>query len=265
MVAVIPLVLIASMAEALPPAPAGHRWEKFRELSDDFSGNKLDSGKWVPRHPYWKGRQPSRFAETNVLVRHGQLELRTTTNLSDLSEVKDPTRDVWVQAACVTSRDPVAFYGYYESRLRASRLSATSSFWLQGKTTEIDVAEELGVPAKGAWRSDYMLMDLHFFTGDPKQDFHTPARARMRSGASDQFHVYGVWWKDKSSVVFYLDGKEVARSTPKSDFVEPMYLFFDTEIFQDAGLPDIGSLKDDRRNTMYVDWVHSWKLVPANK
>ena len=49
---------------------------------------------------------------------------------------------------------------------------------------------------------------------------------------------------------------------PASDFIEPMYLFLDTEVFTTYGLASIESLKDHARNGRQVDWVRSWRLVP---
>ena len=106
-----------------------------------------------------------------------------------------------------------------------------------------------------------MLMDTHYFSGNPKSDQHVPARSKMSSPADEQYHVYGVWWKDKDSVEFYLDGREVMHLNPAGEFQEPMFLFFDTEVFQDSGVPSVESLSDSRKNTMYVDWVHAWRLT----
>jgi beta-glucanase (GH16 family) len=257
--------LIGSLAYSWPSPPDGYRWEMVRELSDEFNGSQLDSGKWAPNHPYWQGRQPSRFSEANVSVRDGKLELRSTTMVKNLSETKNPQQDIWVQAACVSSKTPVASYGYYEVRMKASKLTMSSSFWMQGKYSEIDVAEQFGEPINRSWRRRYMLMDTHYFSGNPRSDHHVPARSQMSTAADDKYHIYGVWWKDKNSVVYFLDGKEVTRLTPAGAFLEPMYVFFDTEVFQEAGLPSVDSLNDSRKNTMYVDWVHSWKLVPNKK
>ena len=262
-IAVLLLLLIgrSGLAHQLPVPPDGYRWEMVRELSDEFNEGKLDSSKWTPDHPYWKGREPSRFKEENVSVSHGNLDLRSTTNVTHLPEVGDPWRDIWVQSACVSSKNPIASYGYYEARIKASQLSMTSSFWFQGKYSEIDVVEQIGAPVLAPQRSRYMMMNTHYFTGNPLQNQATPAKSKMRSGAAEQFHVYGVWWQDKDSVVFYQDGKEVARLRPRGEFAEPMYMFFDTEVFRDAGLPTVESLHDDHKNTMYIDWVRSWKLV----
>ena len=83
----------------------------------------------------------------------------------------------------------------------------------------------------------------------------------MPSGSADEYHVYGVWWKDEDTIWFYHNGERVAKIKTGGPFDEPMYMFFDTEVFVWEGLPDVASLKDPARNTMTVDWVRGWRLV----
>lgn len=253
--------LAADSIAGLPPAPTNHQWQPIPELSDEFTAATLDPAKWMPKHAYWAGREPSRFDSANVRLRDGNLELKSTTPLADLSTIKNPEKDVWVTAACISSQKPIASYGYYEARMKASRLSMTSSFWFQGKYSEIDVVEQLGAPIVQPARSQLMLMNTHYFKDGWKKDIATPRNWKMPSGAADDYHVYGVWWIDQDTVWFYHDGQKVAEAKTGGPFLEPMYLFFDTEVFTWEGLPTLESLKDPQRNTLYVDWVRAWKLV----
>jgi beta-glucanase (GH16 family) len=249
--------------DSLPDPPDGHKWHLIPELSDEFNGTELDSGKWVAYHHYWKGREPSHFDPGNVSVHGGNLQLRSTTEIGDLSEVGNPEIDVWVKSACVSSKKTSAFYGYYEARMKASRLSMTSSFWFQGKYSEIDVVEQLGCPLKDKRRSQYMLMNTHYFKGSWKNDKATPEQWEMPSGSAEEYHTYGVWWKDSRNIWFYHNGQKVAEVKTGGEFLEPMYMFFDTEVFIWEGIPTIESLKNPDRNTMYVDWVRAWKLAES--
>jgi beta-glucanase (GH16 family) len=137
----------------------------------------------------------------------------------------------------------------------------TSSFWFQGQYSEIDVVEQLGAPATYPSRSKFMLMNTHFFKDGWDMDRKTPKFWSMPSGSADDFHVYGVWWKDKDTVWFYHDGEKVAEIATGGEFTEPMHMFFDTEVFVWEGLPTVESLKDPDANTMLVDWVRAWTLV----
>ncbi|MGA2501082.1 MAG: family 16 glycosylhydrolase [Tepidisphaeraceae bacterium] len=246
---------------SLPELPAGIRWEKVEALSDEFEGKALDLQKWMPKQPYWKGRAPSEFAPANVSVRDGMLELRSTATVQRMSDVKNPEKDIWVKAACVASSKPIASYGYYETRMRASKLSMTSSFWFQGKYSEIDVVEQVGASLKNPGHGRLMLMNTHFFADGWKKDLATPKQWKMPSGSADDFHVYGVWWKDRETTWFYHDGEKVAELKTGGEFAEPMYMFFDTEVFLWEGLPTLESLGNPEKNAMRVDWVRAWRSV----
>ena len=245
-----------------PEAPSGQRWEPLPRLSDEFDGTALDTARWMPKHAYWKGREPSRFEPANVSVADGRLRLRSTTERTTLDGLADPHKDVWVSAACISSQGALAGPGFYAARMKASRLMMTSSFWLQGKYSEIDVVEQFGAPLKPE-RAFLMLTNTHWFPNGWKDDKTTPLEWKMPRGSGEAFHTYAVWWKDETTLWFYHDGAKIGELTPAGRFAEPHYLFFDTETFPWQGLPDIASLRDPVRNAMEVDWVRSWRLVPA--
>lgn len=257
------LAVAADPAGAPPSPPAGQHWVAIPELSDEFDGTALDTKRWMPKHAYWKGREPSRFSEANVVVADGILQLRSTVNEALRAKAKDPEKDVWVDAACISSQGPLARHGFYAARLKASQLSMTSSFWLQGKFSEIDVVEQFGASAKYPDKDRQMLSNTHYFRDGWAKDKITPTTWQMPTGAADAFHVYGVWWKDPHTIWLYHDGIKVAEMTPPAAFDEPFYIFLDTEVFTWHGLPTVESLADPKRNTMQVDWVRSWRLEPA--
>ncbi|NQU41965.1 family 16 glycosylhydrolase [bacterium] len=268
---ILQLFLLAPLAGLQPPAPCdppplppGYRWIANPGLSDEFNGMQLDSSKWLDYHSYWAGRPPSQFSKANVSVSSGCLQLGSTSRVSDLSEVADPDHDIWVDAACVSSRGPTAFYGYYETRMKASDLSMTSSYWIQGRFSEIDVVEQLGAPLSHPLKCNDMMMNTHYFAGGWSTDRKTPRTWGMPSCSGEKFHTYGVWWKDEKTTWFYHDDQKVAEVEPGGLFTEPMYMFFDTEVFTWEGLPSIASLSNPTSNTVQVDWVRSWKLEPAS-
>lgn len=252
---------LSAFQSSLPEAPDGLRWQKIEHLSDEFNEDALDGSKWLDYHPYWKGREPSHHLPDNVWVADGTLRLTNTSRVDDLSEVADPEKDVWVDAACVTSIERNVSYGYYETRIKESNISMTSAFWFQGKYSEIDVIENLGAPSNNNGHEQHMRMNTHYYPGGWDNDQKTPRDWRMPYPAAEDFHVYGVWWIDERHVNFYHNGTLTAEIELPGDYDEPMYMFFDTEVFVWEGLPKIENLKNPDRNTMYVDWVRSWELV----
>ena len=256
------IALITAPVAAQPPAPAGQVWQPIPELSDEFNTDALDTARWLPYHPYWQGRAPSRFDTANVSVGDGLLRLRALPLVDSVEQVANPQRDIWVHSSCVTSKEKYAEYGYYEARIKASDLSMTSSFWFQGDYSEIDAVEQIGRPLAHPQNNQYMLMNTHFYPSGWGDDRKTPERWRMPYAAAEDFHRYGIWWRDEATVLFYHNGEQVAEVKTGGAFDEPMYLFFDTEVFVWEGLPTIESLRDPTRNTMLVDWVRAWKLSP---
>lgn len=247
----------APAEDGLPEIPQGKKWIKIELLSDEFNGDRLDAEKWVPKHPYWTGRD-STHTESNVSIGDGNLRLMSTLR-PGATEVTAQT----VTAACVASSTPRCRYGYYEARIKSSHLSMTSAFWFQGKYSEIDVVENIGNASEpnSAWVNETMMMNTHYFKGGWKNDRATPANWKMPAGSSARFHTYGVWWKDATTIWFYHDGVRVAQVDCRGPFDEPQYMFFDTEVFTWYGWPTRESLLDPTKNTMLVDWVRAWQLT----
>ena len=124
-------------------------WILNKDLSDEFGGLELDSGKWFDRHyGWWHGRIPAYFNPNNVVVRDGMLNLTFRKD----SEIPERIRALGYHTyscACVSSRNKVS-YGYFEIRAKPMNSAASSSFWLidefekkdgekVGKQIEIDV------------------------------------------------------------------------------------------------------------------------------
>ena len=269
------LLIRAVNSEAQPlKAPDGFRWEVVEELTDEFNGDTLDTTKWNDYHPHWAGRPPSNFKKGNAFVENGNLLLRSGIR-RDPSTVADPNKDVWVDAAVCVSKDWSAKPGYYyEARIKASDLSMSSSFWFRvGKFSEIDVIEHIGHPSNPISKTlgkdlayQYHSNAFHYSGGKTIKvnecEWFMPNRGR------DEYHVYGMWWKDPNTLLMYHNGTLVMTLEPPTPFNENLKMIFDTETFPDyygpwgrPGLPLVENLKDYSKNTMYVDWVRTYKLV----
>ena len=246
------ILVVQSFAE--PPAPpAGKMWVQVDKHSDEFNGSSLDGNKWMNDHPYWNGREPSQYNTNNVSVADGNLKLRST--VANANQVGN-----WVYSACVTSKNRDCNVGYYESRIKASLLSMTTAFWFQGQNTEIDVIENMGACEANSNIDWTMRMNTHYFANGWNNDIKTPESWRMPSKAGDEYHTYGVWWRNQNSIWMYHNDEKIVEITPGGPFNEPQYMFFDTETFTWDGLPTLASLNDPNKNAMLVDWVRAWKL-----
>jgi len=153
------LLLVSLAAAKPPPAPAGFRWAPDPRFTDEFNGTRLDASKWHDHHPRWEGRPPARFVPANVSVRDGMLRLRN-------SVLKPPKGKYTLAGAAVVSKSTEAFYGYYEVRMKASKVSMSSTFWLSnaGKkqsdgsriSHEIDIQEAVGRGKRNPGRRNFM-------------------------------------------------------------------------------------------------------------
>ncbi|MFC1476451.1 family 16 glycosylhydrolase [Fibrobacterota bacterium] len=239
---------------AEPPAPpAGKMWVQVDKHSDEFNGTSLDGNKWMNYHPYWNGREPSQYNKQNVSVGNGNLLLKSTVANAN-------QQGNWVYSACVTSKNRDCNVGYYETRIKGSRISMTSAFWFQGKYTEIDVIENIGASTANSDLDWLMRMNTHYYPNGWNNDIKTPEQFRMPTKSCEEYHVYGVWWRNETSIWMYHNDDKVVEIKPGGAFDEPQYMFFDTETFTWDGLPTLASLNDPNKNTMLVDWVRAWIL-----
>ena len=257
------VVTIALLFADPPEPPAGKHWEPVESLTDEFNGNAIDAGKWYDYHPNWSGRLPSLFKKGNAFVRDGKLLLRNGSRIDNMNQVNDPYNDVWIDAAAVVSKEKNSQVGwYYETSMKASDCAMSSSFWFRvGKFSEIDVIEHIGRATKpGVDKSYEYSCNTHVY-GDQSGP-SVGKTYKMSTRGRDEFHVYGFWWKSPTDLRFYHNDKEVMQVTPSVPFNEKLNMIWDTEalIPNWVGLPTIESLKDNTKNTMYVDWVRTWKL-----
>lgn len=260
---IVPLILLLTLQYAfgfqkdqLPSLPKGKEWVKVTHLSDEFNGTALDSAKWMPKHPFWSGRN-STFTEANVSVADGNLRLKSTL-ISNDDEVKAEN----IASACMSSNTPRCNYGYYEARIKASELSMTSAFWFQGTYSEIDVIENMGNASleEKKWMNQSMMTNTHYYKDGWDNDINTPFNWTMPSPSASEYHVYGVWWKDAKTVWFYHNGTKIHEVNLEHAFDELQTMFFDTEVFTWNGWPTKASLLDPDKNTMLVDWVRAWEV-----
>lgn len=228
-------------------------WKAYEPLTDEFEGGALDTGKWMPRHPRWRGRQPAFFNPRNVEVRDGRLRLTMRKQ-----EVPEKLRERGYHdysSACVHARDTVK-YGYFEVRARPMNSAGSSSFWFRNSTadrvTEIDVFE-IGGRAPGFERK--FNMNLHVVrTPTEKKHWSCGGAWIAPWDLADDYHVYALEWSEER-IRHYVDGV-VVRSVPNTHWHQPLYMIFDSETMPDwFGMPEDADLP----STYSIDYVRAWK------
>lgn len=282
---ILAFIMTASMVRAeitLPPvdAPKGFQWVLNEPYSDEFNGAELDLNKWHDHYPGWEGRVPGLFVPSSVSVKDGFLQIKCT--------VLDPPQGVsneWtIACGAIQTRANEALYGYYETRMKASDISTSSTFWLKNhhddaerpyKSTELDIQECIGNAQRWPGFKSQMRSNTHIgiYSKDPDaepEEAKKDASTDLGGNVSEAFHTYGCWWIDANTMKFYLDGKYVHSITPstelgKTPYDQPMFLNLVCEIYTWEVQPTVEDLMDDSRNTTCYDYVRSYKLVKADK
>ena len=235
------------------PLP-GSSWKFVPELSDEFNGRSLDTVKWYPFNPGWKGRAPGYFSPANVEVNHGKLILTSKTEtLSGL-----PPEYHTFTTAAVKSKLRM-LYGYYEVRFKPMDSRASSAFWFYAIDpdiwTEIDVFEICGRHPDKAWEKKYFATThVMKFPGLDSTGVHDNIEWKTSYRLADDFQTCGLEWNEKE-LKWYLNG-EVIRTRKNDYWHQPLEMNFDSETMPEwFGLPDIS----DPAGHFQIDYVRVWK------
>ncbi len=237
-------------------------WKYSLDYSDEFGGAALDRNKWNDHHTYWLGRQPSIFSPRNIRQENGQLILtakyETIPEMAEANAKLGPNSPQYEKytTAAVQSTTKTG-YGYYEIKAKAAPVSITSSFWLQGSETEIDVYETVGRSTVNPDSGYEMPMNTHYYAGgDWSKDIANPGVYHSKDDLTADFHVYGLDWNAKW-IRFYYDGVLV-REIRNDVFHENQFIFMDMETFTWAGLPSEASMASPNGDYV-IEYMRVWR------
>lgn len=260
--------------------PEGKTWVKLDSMSDEF--DSWDDNKWFKST--WNYGVPvfMSTSDENSGVTDGKLWLKATLNESNPD-------GRWFQTARVHSKAETKYPMYTEARIKTSHISAYTTYWLNNgdinNRDEIDIIENNSNPSCGCKPEYPGQMNSQYFQADSSEEPKTVrkhgnfARANLSDanplknvGWNEDYHIYGVWWKDANNIQFYLNGEPAGSVVVGEHLDGKTYdrkLTRDLEIIFDlwtadapwvGGLPEKSELLDDSVNTAYVDWVRTWKL-----
>ncbi|MBU2950818.1 family 16 glycosylhydrolase [Tamlana agarivorans] len=262
--------------------PDDHNWVKLESMSDEFDA--WDSSKWFKS--IWNYGVPVYMSTSasNSGVADGNLWIRATLN-------ENNPEGRWFQTARIHSKAETSYPMYTEARIKASFISAYNTYWLNnGNSTdrdEIDIIENNAKPSCGCQPDFPLQMNSQYFHADANlnpvvirdEDNYNQSNlldVNPNKGVKwhENYHTFGVWWKDSKHIQFYLDGEPAGQVVvghdrsggeyPDREFTRDLEIIFDLWTSDDnwlGGLPPKTDLKDDSINTMKIDWVRTWKLV----
>ncbi len=226
-----------------PPAGTG-KWKVV--FSDDFDGKAVDETKWEKvgdgkrRNAWW-------LKANAVLDGKGNLVVRSTSEDGKYGCGGLRTRGKFMHS-----------FGYYEIRCTVPREPGTwAAFWLyddaEGRIgnggrdgAEIDIFE-------APWRGKEEVNVAVHWDGYGKEHKSWGIKAPA-PGLNEGFHVFSLLWTPEE-YVFYVDGKEVKRTSEGGVCQVPLYVKVTTEIGEWAGDIKKAKLPADE---MVVDWVKVW-------
>ncbi|MEE1673220.1 RICIN domain-containing protein [Agarivorans aestuarii] len=248
--------------------PQGKRWEKVENLSDEFEF--WNGAKWLKTN--WNyGNTPVNMLNKNSGVSDGNLWIQATLNADSPNH--------WFETSRVRSVAKIKFPMYTESRIKVANISAYSTFWLNNgdinNRDEIDIIEINPVPTCNCQPDFPWKMNSQYFIAKNGSTERNHGNSDNRTDLSDEntlqgvlwteeYHVFGAWWKDEHTVQFYLNGEPVNSVTTQQPFTLEQFIIWDLWS-QDSswvgGLPQKEDLLNNNNNTMKVDWIRTWKLV----
>ena len=261
--------------------PSEKKWVKLVSMSDEFDA--WNSSKWFKST--WNYGVPVFMSKStaNAGVKEGSLWIKATRNESN-------PEGRWFQTARIHSRARTSYPMYTEARIKAAHISAYNTYWLNNgninNRDEIDIIENNSKPSCGCQPNFPNQMKSQYFQADSSKNPQTIRNYGnfLRSSLSDtnplknvgwhqEYHIFGVWWKDAKNIQFYLDGEPAGsvvvgedrsgNTYPDRKFTRELEIIFDlwtNEANWLGGLPPKADLSDNTINTMRIDWVRTWKL-----
>ncbi len=270
------LCVMGAVAQPSDPEP-GMRWVINEATSDEFESNEFDSKKWYNSDPKsWRGRFPALFTPEAMSVSNGKLHI-TVDQFKEPVEYKD---QMWThRGGHIYSKAELMVGSYAECSMKANKTFMSSTFWLitgragdregcDRRTTELDVQECIGYPFDHK-KTTQMGSNTHS-RGIP-EGCDVPKGSKgdhceVSGKVYDDFHIYGVWWKSPTEILFYLDGEYKYTINPAAPFNLPMVVKLVCETYNwskppaDGGMT--GSFED--RSTSY-EWVRCYTSIPVEK
>jgi len=261
--------------------PDGKIWVKLESMSDEFDA--WNSAKWFKST--WNYGVPVFMTTSaqNSGVTDGQLWIKATLNTSNPD-------GRWFQSARIHSIAETSYPMYTEARIKSSHISAYNTYWLNNgdinNRDEIDIIENNSNPSCGCQPDFPNQMNSQYFHADSSKDPGTIRNADNFLNTNlvdanplkgvkwnEDYHTFGVWWKDSKNIQFYLNGEPAGSVVVGEDrngqtyadreFTRDLEIIFDlwtNEATWLGGLPQQSDLNDDTNNTMRIDWVRTWKL-----
>ncbi|GEC72475.1 Glycosyl hydrolases family 16 [Flavobacterium flevense] len=271
-----------SFVSIINTTPTGKKWVKQENMSDEFN-TSFDTAKWFKST--WNYGVPVFMTTSNVNsgVTDGNLWIKATLNESNPD-------GRWFQTARIHSKTKISYPMCTEARIKTAHISAFNTYWLNNGDSnnrdEIDIIENNSNPSCGCQPDFPLQMNSQYFHANS-----TLSPIEIRNAANfnqskllainpskgikwnEDYHTFGVWWKDSKNIQFYLDGEPAGsvvvgkdrngQTYANREFTRDLEIIFDlwtSDASWLGGLPLKSDLSNNTINTMKIDWIRTWKL-----
>lgn len=260
------LTLTSYNISAQPSAPKGYKWVVVEALTDEF--NEFDTSKW--QYSLWNYTPPNEMMESQAYVKNGKLCIKAENHTDSIR---------WMKTSRIMSKAQISFPMYTECKMKAADISAYNTFWLNNgdseNRNEIDICENNANPTnpktKHGVKAFPYIMQSNIHHAVDGENLTSPSYASTKlltdknknkdKNFNETYHTLGLYWENDQNCHWYLDSEYVGFSVAKRKFTRELNIIFDLWSNTWDGFPTKESLDDATKNTMYVDWVHTFKLV----
>ncbi|WNJ20572.1 family 16 glycosylhydrolase [Pontibacter sp. G13] len=257
-------------------------WVYKTRFSDEFEDAVLDEEKWHIQgkdgqyESNFIGRAPAQFSTDNVRIEDGKLmiETRWEPDFPFSTKVDYYANGTSYQFENMTTAAVIGKnlfrYGYMEIKCKAADASITSSFWMTGQNTELDVFEFVGKPKQS--QKAFLEKEYKFSIHDWAPGMGGPTvwtdKYELPWRVADDFHTYGCEWSAEG-LKFYADGELIREATAEQIEAEatddaaeeawilhnPLKIWVDSEAFPWHGIPEEGDLPVD----FEIEYIRVWQ------
>ena len=204
-------------------APEGLEW-KLQAVSDDFNYEaspmekpKEFTDRWHSTYINpWMGPGKTEWNVGHSYVTNGHLGIHASR--------KKDTKEVYT--GIITSKQAFNYPLFLEARVKISNQVLASNVWMLSadSTEEIDVVEAYGSDRPGQeWYAERIHLSHHVFIRSPFQDYQPTDDGSWYTNGTiwrNEFHRFGVYWRDPWHLEYYIDGKLV-RTVSGKEIIDP--------------------------------------------
>ncbi|MBQ7598656.1 MAG: glycoside hydrolase family 16 protein [Clostridia bacterium] len=212
-------------------------------FADEFDGDALNPAVWGPHNGYGV-RKGGYWSAGQARVQDGNLII--TTQYLENGEFGPG----WYTCALDTAGRFESTYGYYECRCILPKGEGLwSAFWMINPTVgtvtdnaeggaEIDIMESpfWYMGGKESWR---VTQNLHYSGYSLQTKYHNVGIFSLDNDPYENYNTYGLLWTP-DAYVFYINGREVARTSWGGVSKQPEYMILSCEVDGGLGQPTFG-------------------------